>query len=127
MNAFLVWLDAVNAQILDREHRGQNLMAVGGPEKTQEYTELMRQKAEVLAGLYDSGVEIWEQLPADERARVEKIVDVESTLEGLSSGARNALRLNSVFYMSALLYPDDHQVGQPNNLELFVAKVHQAF
>jgi hypothetical protein len=36
--------------------------------------------------------------------------------------AGQALKLESIFYMSSLLYPDDYQPGQPNDLERFVER-----
>ena len=46
-------------------------------------------------------------------------------LEGFSASARMSLRLNSVFYMSALLYPDDHKPGQPDNLTLCIDRMEK--
>lgn len=43
-------------------------------------------------------------------------------LENFATRAGQALGLESIFYMSALLYPDDYQDGQPNNLEEFLAR-----
>jgi hypothetical protein len=40
-----------------------------------------------------------------------------------SKNAQTALRLDSVFYMSALLYPGDHQKGEPDNLEKLIASL----
>jgi len=39
--------------------------------------------------------------------------------EGFARRANQALDLESIFYMSALLYPDDYQDGEPNDLERF--------
>ena len=44
-------------------------------------------------------------------------------LERFSRSASQALDLDSVFYMYALLYPDDHQRGEPNDLEKFAAEM----
>ena len=44
-------------------------------------------------------------------------------LNGFSLNASNSLRIGSVFYMSALLYPDEHKPGAPNNLEFLPAEV----
>ena len=46
-------------------------------------------------------------------------------LESFSASARLSLRLNSVFYMSALLYPDDHKPGQPDNLTLCIDRMEK--
>lgn len=45
--------------------------------------------------------------------------------QGLKDFARRAnmaLDLESIFFMSALLYPDDYQDGDPNDLERFLAR-----
>ena len=44
-------------------------------------------------------------------------------IDGFSRSAAGALELNSIFYMSALLYPDDHKEGEPNNLERLIAEL----
>ena len=44
-------------------------------------------------------------------------------LERFAQSAAMALSVGSPFFMSALLYPDDHQPGQPNDLERYVAEV----
>ncbi|MHC1700949.1 MAG: hypothetical protein AB9900_08215 [Humidesulfovibrio sp.] len=44
-------------------------------------------------------------------------------LEEFSQSAANSLKVGSPFYMSALLYPDEHKPGEPNNLERFVDEV----
>ena len=46
-------------------------------------------------------------------------------LESFSASARMSLRLNSVFYMSALLYPDNHRPGQPDNLTLCIERMEK--
>lgn len=40
-------------------------------------------------------------------------------LARFTASAENALALDSVFYMSALLFPDEYRDGEPNDLELF--------
>ena len=81
------------------------------------YQALMRQKAELLAALYDDADALVDALPGS------KPIEAGARLEEFSGNAANALRIGSVFYMSALLYPDDHKPGEPNNLELFAAEV----
>lgn len=43
-------------------------------------------------------------------------------LKGFAGRADMALNLESIFFMSALLYPDDYQDGDPNDLERFLAR-----
>ncbi|HWR03315.1 MAG TPA: hypothetical protein VN419_04780 [Humidesulfovibrio sp.] len=49
--------------------------------------------------------------------------DAAERLDGFSQNAAMSLKVGSVFFMSALLYPDEHKAGEPNNLELFAAEV----
>lgn len=41
-------------------------------------------------------------------------------LEDFARRAGLALQLESIFFMGALLYPDDYQDGEPNDLERFL-------
>lgn len=49
--------------------------------------------------------------------------DIEKELQALARRASQALELSSVFYMSALLYPEDYRDGDRNDLELFVDRL----
>lgn len=81
------------------------------------YEALMRQKAELLKALADDAAPLVKALgPGLADAAGER-------LAGFSRNAENSLRIGSVFYMSALLYPDEHKPGEPNNLELLAAEV----
>lgn len=81
------------------------------------YQAKMREKAELLSALAKDAAKLVKALKpgladaADER------------LSGFSQNAAMALQVGSVFFMSALLYPDEHTPGEPNNLELFAAEV----
>jgi len=49
----------------------------------------------------------------------------DALLAGLEDFARRAgmaLQLESIFFMGALLYPDDYQDGDPNDLERFLER-----
>ncbi|MDR3641180.1 MAG: hypothetical protein P4L39_07640 [Humidesulfovibrio sp.] len=81
------------------------------------YQALMRKKAELLAELADDAQPLVDALPRPRAGEAEERLGL------FSMSAANALRIGSVFYMSALLYPDEHKKGEPNNLELFAAEV----
>lgn len=98
---------AVEAQALARLDTGD----------TPGHNEDMRRKAELLASMADDAKPLLEPLPGETR------FNYALALEGFSSSARMALRLNSVFYMSALLYPDDHKPGQADNLTLCINRM----
>lgn len=77
------------------------------------YRQKMRQKAEKLACLYDQCAAFANPASGEAAARI----------RAFSANAGTALDLDSVFYMSALLYPDDHKPGQPDNLAALIAEL----
>ncbi len=100
------WSEAVNSlekQAVEELHGQKNEAA---------YRDLMRRRAELLRSLPGKAA----ALPAALREE-DAFSRVLEALEGFAQGASNALRINSIFYMSALLYPDEHKPGEPNNLE----------
>ena len=110
-NAVLDWLRARHAAIMADEAEALARLKAGD---TAGYNEKMRAKAEAVAGLAKDAAPVLAGLPEAER---------EPVLRGLmrfSQSAAMGLRLGSVFYMSALLYPDDHKPGEPDNLALFI-------
>ncbi|MBI5519194.1 MAG: hypothetical protein HY916_03935 [Desulfovibrio sp.] len=81
------------------------------------YEALMRKKAELLSKIADDAAPLVAALGRGlSDAAAER-------LGGFSHNAAMSLKVGSVFFMSALLYPDDHKPGEPNNLELFAAEV----
>jgi hypothetical protein len=65
--------------------------------------------------------EILQQL-AEDAARA-----IQEGLRRFARSAGTALSLNSVFYMSALLYPEDYCEGEPNDLEAFLEELRARF
>jgi hypothetical protein len=86
---------------------------------TQSYIAGMRAKAELLAELGEDVKPLLAPLPGELRFKLAL------ELDRFASGARTALRLNSVFYMSALLYPDEHREGMPDNLMAFIGRLER--
>jgi hypothetical protein len=113
-NEFSQWLAERVGTVAGMERRAVELLADGGMD---EYGALMRKKARLLADLPADGKPLLDTLPPALRVQAEK------KLRRFSESAQTALSLDSVFFMSALLYPDDHQPGQPNNLEIFLAEL----
>ncbi len=109
-NGFIDWLQTVCDRIADQEEQGKTLIESGD---TAGYRAIMRKKAELLASLDKEGGVHLAALPAALRERAR------AGLRNFASGAANALSIDSVFYMSALLYPDEAKPGEPNNLERF--------
>ena len=84
---------------------------------TEKYTALMRQKTLFLQGLHNDAQSLATTLPAVAAAIAMP------RLEQFSHNAARALKIGSIFYMYALLYPDDHIKGQLNNLELLTDEI----
>lgn len=79
------------------------------------YRNAMHRKAELLAGLSRAARPLLDDLPLEQRPMIEHRIDM------FSQSAQRSLDIGSVFYMSALLYNDDHQPGDPNTLEVWIA------
>lgn len=109
-NEFIDWLQTVCDSVAEWETRGRALIESGDAEG---YRTAMREKAELLATLDKEGGVHLAALPDALREKARE------GLHGFAAGAANALSINSVFYMSALLYPDEPKPGEPNNLERF--------
>ena len=94
-----------------------SLEAEGGARRVagdvEAFRDVMHEKAMLLAGMAREGEPHIVALPERmrEKARLR--------LARFTASAENALALDSVFYMSALLFPDEYRDGEPNDLELF--------
>lgn len=84
------------------------------------YNAEMRGKAEILAALRRDSQPCLARLPEGKER-----MDLEHRLDSFSASAANALAIGSVFYMSALLYNDDHKKGEQDNLELFIEDIEK--
>lgn len=85
-----------------------------------DYKKMMYEKAEILADLTDDSLKFLHSIPISEQDKIK------SELNGFSINASEALELNSTFYMSALLYPEDYKPGDPNNLEKFISELEKS-
>lgn len=109
--AVIAWLRARHADIMATEREALALMEAGD---IPGYTAKMRARAESLAALANDAAAPLAALPEPLRDRLA------AALKRFSQSAAMALRLDSVFFMSALLYPDEHKPGEPDNLALFI-------
>ena len=118
LSAFFSWLEARAQEVRRIEDlAGQELER----QNTQGYRDVMRRKAELLASLPLASVPLVNGLREDAEQAIR---------EGLWRFARNAgnaLSLDSVFYMSALLYPEDYRQGEANDLEHFLEELRARF
>lgn len=111
------FLEVQAGRIRELEKEGEELL--NGPEGQEKYEKAMRSKAGLLRSLPRSAGRL---VDAVSKAPGE---DIRRRLEYFSASASTALSLGSVFYMSALLYPEDHKLGQPNDLEVFIGEVRR--
>jgi hypothetical protein len=91
------------------------LDALHGRNDTNAHRAMMLEKCELLAVLPEHAEPY---LKGDDAV-------TDSLRQGLKGFARRAdmaLNLESIFFMSALLYPDDYQDGDPNDLERFLTR-----
>jgi hypothetical protein len=79
-------------------------------QKLQEKTMLLMELPELVGAFCDG-------MAKDVRA------EFETGLNSFAMRAEQAWELSSIFYMSALLYPEDYREGDPNDLELFIDRL----
>lgn len=108
------WLNDACRTVARLEERAQHSVA---QDNIPEYVAAMHEKAQFLAQLAQQGEPLTASLPVSDKRLVQE------RLERFSYSAQRALELDSVFYMSALLFPENHTPGQPNDLELFAAEI----
>lgn len=107
---------AARVKALEAEAEAQ-LHGAGGQAA---YAAMMREKATLLAALAEDAEQLVSALEGSDALLGSAVAD---RLEAFSGSAATSLRVGSVFFMSALLYNDDHKPGEPNNLELYAAEV----
>ena len=110
--ALAAWLRERSAAVKGCEQRAKAALYDDNNESA--YREQMRQKASLLAAAAGEAAPLLNALSGPEKDMARE------HLEAFSRNAATALRLDSVFYMSALLYPDDHREGEPDNLEKLI-------
>jgi hypothetical protein len=79
-------------------------------QKLQEKTMLLMELPEKFYPFYDG-------LPEDAR------LELEEELDSIAGRAERAMELSSLFFMNGLLYPEDYQDGDPNDLEHFIDRL----
>ncbi len=117
-SSLLSWLQSQAKEITRLEKAAE--IALNNDKNKTAYHRYMVEKAELLSKMFLSARPFYK----DASPEIAEIIN--TTLTGFSQNAMQALKLNSVFYMSALLYPDEHKAGEPNNLEKLVIKIEQA-
>ncbi len=108
------WLAGQSAAMIALEARARDLLRTGDMDA---YRALMKEKASLLAALAGEAEPLLAATPEPLASAAREGVNE------FSASARLALRIDSVFFMSALLYPEDHAQGEPNDLELLVEEL----
>ncbi|WP_319585114.1 hypothetical protein [uncultured Pseudodesulfovibrio sp.] len=116
LQELITFLENMSADVKRIEIDGENALAEGGQTAFQACLE---KKAKLLAGLAENSWVLVERLPN------EQADGVASKLEQFSMSASTALRIGSVFFMTALLYPEDHKPGEPNDLDVFIGELRE--
>ncbi|WP_419780183.1 hypothetical protein [Maridesulfovibrio sp.] len=106
------WLEKEAAEIRSIESEAHAALHERNDDSA--YRDLMRSKAMKLASLAEQSGDIVDVVENNElRPFIEKI-------NRFSQSAAQSLEVGSVFFMSALLYPEEHKEGDPNDLENFI-------
>jgi hypothetical protein len=115
--SFIRWLKERHAAVFAVENEALRCLDSGD---TPSYRQKMREKAEMLAALTQDAQPLLAQLPdgLPDGMRSRAIAG----LSRFSASARNSLALDSIFYMSALCYPEDHKPGRPDDLMAWIAR-----
>jgi hypothetical protein len=108
------FIEKISVDIKRLEVEGEALI---GAEGQRAFQEKMEDKAERLAALSEDAWKLTEKVGG------ELGTEIARSLEQFSMSASAALRIGSVFFMTALLYPEDHQPGEPNDLEVLIEKL----
>ncbi|AMK11541.1 MAG: hypothetical protein AB7E51_03555 [Pseudodesulfovibrio sp.] len=111
------YLEKVNAEVKRIEAEGEAALASSGQDA---FRAKLEEKAKLLAGLAENS---WELV---ERVEGELGDEIAQRMERFSMSASTALRIGSVFFMTALLYPEDHKPGDPNDLEAYIGELRGA-
>lgn len=113
----LVRLDEAAAEIRVLESRARQAIENGYDKKGHALA--LSEKCEILMGLPE---DMDEALAGDDGPAAKR---VRQAARDFSRRAAQAADIGSIFYMEVLLYPDDYQPGDPNDLERFTASVRQ--
>ncbi|MDZ7760483.1 MAG: hypothetical protein U5L00_16100 [Desulfovermiculus sp.] len=113
MHGLIDMLRTQAARIRELEQIADSSMHENGD--IDQYTANLHSKAELLSELSDQAQPYLKELPADQKERIAQ------QLGSFSRNARQALDVDSIFFMRQLLYPEDYQEGQENDLERFIS------
>ena len=104
-----------------RQVEAQAGEALFSKDEPEAYRQKLREKTMLLMELPEKVEEFLEAMPKDAAAEIKAGVD------GFAGRASRAWELSSIFYMSALLYPEDYEEGQMNDLERFIDRLRSRY
>lgn len=104
------WLWRRHAEVMAAEELALERLEAGD---IRGHRRFMREKATLLATLADDAAAF---LASAGNLPPAMLNEIANALEPFASSARTGLSLDSIFYMSALLYRDDHKKGEPDTL-----------
>jgi hypothetical protein len=110
----IAFLEDKAARVRLLESEGEAVLASDGQ---RAFLAKAEAKAELLAALAEDAWKYTGKLEGDAGTAVAR------RLEQFSTSASTALRIGSVFFMTALLYPEDHKPGEPNDLETLIGEL----
>ena len=111
---FLNWLEGQHQTIKEWEEKALAALNQGD---TASYKECLTERAKTIERLPLDGQKVINALPEDLADKVRK------PLHRFAGGASMGLKIGSVFFLSALLYRDDHGAGEPDNLACLITKM----
>ena len=116
LEELISYLEDAAATVRRLEAEGENVLQAEGQTAFQAKLE---EKAQFLAGLGEKAQKLVDAVGGDLGH------EIAQQLDQFSMSAGTALRIGSVFFMTALLYPEDYQLDEPNDLERFVKELKQ--
>ena len=83
----------------------------------EEYTAALQAKAELLSEIFDQARPHLDELSEEQGGKIAE------KLHSFAHNAEQALEVDSIFFMRQLLYPEDYQEGQENDLERLISSL----
>lgn len=111
------WLDSEAAEVRALEKRAYSALYDDKDEPV--YRELMRMKAVRLADLAANSTSYLQNIDEHDHGTIS------GRIERFSASASKSLEIGSIFFMSALLYPEGYSDGENNDLENFADMVRR--
>ena len=115
-DALLVWLRARHDDTMACEAQALKCLEAGD---LAGHSAKMHEKARLLAAMKEDARPLVAALPEPQSGAVQHALD------RFSASAKFGLRIDSLFYLSALLYRDDHKAGEPDNLAVFIENLEK--